>query len=116
MLWHTEQSVGNPAATGLVEGLARPGGNVTGQAGFGPDLAAKRLQLLTEAVPGIGRVAVLRDPNPANAFEWREIQTAGEALGHPGQESGDYRRWEGCGNLQADLVSDDEKMIRLLIG
>jgi putative tryptophan/tyrosine transport system substrate-binding protein len=74
-------SVGDPVATGLVASLARPGGNVTGQTGFGPVLAAKRLQLLTETVPGVVRVAVLRDPNPSNAFEWREIQTAADALG-----------------------------------
>ena len=74
-------SVGNPVATGLVESIARPGGNVTGLTGFGPNLAAKRLQLLTEAIPGISRVAVLRDPNPSNAFEWRELEAAGEGLG-----------------------------------
>jgi putative ABC transport system substrate-binding protein len=56
--------VAEPVATGLVSTLARPGGNVTGQSLMGADLAAKRLQMLQELVPGLARVAVLH--NPAN--------------------------------------------------
>jgi putative ABC transport system substrate-binding protein len=73
--------VGNPVATGLVASLARPGGHATGLSGFGPELAGKRLQLLKDVAPGLASVAVLRVPSPANAFEWQELQTAGEALG-----------------------------------
>jgi putative tryptophan/tyrosine transport system substrate-binding protein len=50
---------GDPVATGLVKSLAQPGGNVTGVSLMIPELAAKRLQLLKEAVPGISRVMVL---------------------------------------------------------
>ena len=52
-------SVGDPVGTGLVESLARPGGNVTGVSTMTSGLAAKRLELLKEAVPQISRVLVL---------------------------------------------------------
>jgi putative ABC transport system substrate-binding protein len=54
---------GDPVATGLVAALARPGGNVTGISGFGPEISAKRLELLKDALPRIRRVAVLLNPN-----------------------------------------------------
>ena len=58
---------GDAVATGLVETLARPGGNVTGSSFFLPELTAKRLEIITEAVPGLTRVGVLLNPaNPAN--------------------------------------------------
>jgi ABC-type uncharacterized transport system substrate-binding protein len=52
-------------AMGLISGLARPGGNITGSAMFGPETAAKQVELFKETVPRITRVAVLL--NPANA-------------------------------------------------
>jgi putative ABC transport system substrate-binding protein len=52
----------DPIEAGLVESLARPGGNVTGVTNLGPELGGKRLELLKEAVPKIARVAVLYDP------------------------------------------------------
>src|SRR5947207_11957949 len=52
-------SVADPVASGLVTSLARPGGNVTGLSNFTPELVGKRLELLTQAVPGVSRVAVL---------------------------------------------------------
>jgi putative ABC transport system substrate-binding protein len=52
-------ALGDPVGTGLVGSLAQPGGNVTGMAMMVPELATKRLNLLTEAVPGISRVLVL---------------------------------------------------------
>ena len=55
----------DPVAMGLVQSFARPGGNVTGATTFGPEVMAKRLQLLKEAMPGATRVAIL--VNPANA-------------------------------------------------
>jgi putative ABC transport system substrate-binding protein len=50
---------GDPVALGLVQSLARPGGNATALTSFAPELAGKRLQLLTEMAPGISRVAVV---------------------------------------------------------
>jgi putative ABC transport system substrate-binding protein len=55
-------SANDPVEAGLVESLARPGGNVTGLTNLGPELGGKRLELLKEAVPKIARVAVLYDP------------------------------------------------------
>src|SRR5262249_39390655 len=49
----------DPVAFGLVTSLARPGGNVTGTSVLSPELVGKRLELLTQAVPGVSRVAVL---------------------------------------------------------
>jgi putative ABC transport system substrate-binding protein len=50
---------GDPVATGLVEGLARPGGNLTGLSELSTELSAKRLEILKEAVPSLRRVAML---------------------------------------------------------
>jgi putative ABC transport system substrate-binding protein len=55
----------DPVAMGLVSSLARPGGNVTGSTTFGPEIMAKRLELLKDVMPGMTRVAVL--VNPANS-------------------------------------------------
>jgi putative ABC transport system substrate-binding protein len=52
----------NPVGSGLVSSLARPGGNVTGLSFLAPELVGKRLELLTQAVPGVSRVAVLWQP------------------------------------------------------
>jgi len=52
----------DPVGMGLAASYARPGGNVTGVTFGGPELAGKRLGLLREALPGVSRVALLRDP------------------------------------------------------
>ncbi|TMK76169.1 MAG: ABC transporter substrate-binding protein [Actinobacteria bacterium] len=52
----------DPVTSGLVTSLARPGGNVTGLATLVPELVGKRLEQLTQAVPGVSRVAVLWQP------------------------------------------------------
>ena len=53
---------GDPVGSGLVTSLARPGGNLTGLSGLGPELIGKRLELLKQTLPGVDRVAVLRQP------------------------------------------------------
>jgi len=52
----------DPVTSGLVTSLARPGGNVTGLSLLAPELVGKCLELLKQAVPGVSRVAVLRQP------------------------------------------------------
>jgi putative tryptophan/tyrosine transport system substrate-binding protein len=55
-------NAGDAVAGGLIAGLAQPSGNVTGISIFGPEVTAKRLELLKEAMPGIRQVAVLMNP------------------------------------------------------
>ena len=71
-----------PDKVGLIESLARPGGNVTGLSTLGPQLMAKRVELLKEIVPQASRVALLFDPaNPVESLAMRELMTATEAAG-----------------------------------
>jgi putative tryptophan/tyrosine transport system substrate-binding protein len=57
--------LGDPVASGIVPSLARPGGNITGQSFFSPELAAKRIELLKELMPQVTRIAVVMNPgNP----------------------------------------------------
>ena len=71
-----------PDKIGLVESLARPGGNVTGLSNVSPELFGKRLQLLREIAPKVSRVAVLWFPeSPAEALAFRDMQAAGAAAG-----------------------------------
>jgi ABC-type uncharacterized transport system substrate-binding protein len=73
---------GDPVGTGLVASLARPGGNVTGLSNQSTDLAAKRLELLREVVPGLRRLAILVNmASPASVLEMREVQEAARSLG-----------------------------------
>jgi len=55
-------NVGDPDATGLIASLARPGGNITGVANLGGIVVAKQLELLTQIIPGITRIGMLRNP------------------------------------------------------
>jgi putative tryptophan/tyrosine transport system substrate-binding protein len=74
--------LGDPVGTGLVESLDRPGGNVTGMSQMSSDIAAKRLELLKEAVPGISRVLVLSYPaDPIAPLQVRVLKEAARSLG-----------------------------------
>jgi putative tryptophan/tyrosine transport system substrate-binding protein len=78
-------AMANPVGDELVASLARPGGNVTGTTFLGPELAAKRLQLLREVVPGLYRVAALWHPNAYSkrtmAGLSNDIEVAARTLG-----------------------------------
>jgi ABC-type uncharacterized transport system substrate-binding protein len=74
--------VTDPVGAGLVESLARPGGNRTGITNIASALTAKRLELLKEIVPKLSRLAVLWDPNgPGSTPQWKENQVAAGGLG-----------------------------------
>jgi putative ABC transport system substrate-binding protein len=71
----------DPVALGLVESLARPGGNLTGVSSIASDLAGKRLELLKETVAKLSRVAVLWNPqNTGSSLVWRESQNPAKEL------------------------------------
>jgi putative ABC transport system substrate-binding protein len=64
----------DPVEIGLIESLARPGGNITGVANLARELGGKRLELLKEAVPKLARVAVLYNPAiPTGVVEMKEV-------------------------------------------
>ena len=72
----------DPVTLGLVESLARPGGNVTGFTQIAAQLAGKRLELLKETVPKLSRVAVLWDPQNTGSKEiWEASQRQAKELG-----------------------------------
>jgi putative tryptophan/tyrosine transport system substrate-binding protein len=71
----------DPVGAGFVDSLARPGGNVTGFLSFEYSLSGKWLELLKEIVPGVTRVAVLRDPAiPTGPAQFGVIQAAAPSL------------------------------------
>src|SRR5262245_6699144 len=71
----------DPVAAGLIESLARPGGNVTGLTNVSMQLAGKQLEVLKEAVPKVTRVAVLYNPAlRGNVLTLKQLQTAAPAL------------------------------------
>ena len=75
---------GDPVATGLVQSLARPGGNLTGVAALGPELAAKNVELLRELLPSMRRLGVLA--NAADSFTPAMLEAVGHAAATLGLE------------------------------
>ena len=73
----------DPVQEGLIESLARPGGNLTGITNLSTELGGKRLELLKEAVPTLTRVGVIYDAaNPSSVREVKEeLRVAARALG-----------------------------------
>ena len=75
-------TAGDPVANGLIDSLARPGGNVTGLSLQSNDIAGKRLGLLREVVPGLSRLAILANvSNPFSVLELGETRAAARTLG-----------------------------------
>ena len=68
----------DPVAAGLIDSLARPGGNITGLTNISSQLAGKRLELLKEVVPGVSSVAVL---GPPKHQDWKEFAFVAPQLG-----------------------------------
>jgi len=90
----------DPVAAGLVTTLAHPGGNFTGMSLQNSDLSGKRVQLLTQLVPGASRIAVLRGPDPHSKEDWNQTQAAARLLNRevrlleirsPGEIEGAFR-------------------------
>jgi putative tryptophan/tyrosine transport system substrate-binding protein len=75
-------SAGDPVGAGLVASLARPGGNVTGNASLSPELNTKRLEILQDAVPKLARVGYLRLPGAgiAQNLQLNDLRPAALAL------------------------------------
>jgi putative ABC transport system substrate-binding protein len=75
-------ALGDPVGAGLVESLARPGGNATGLSLQQTDAASKRLELLRDVVPGLRRLAIMANSgNPSAALDMREAEATARALG-----------------------------------
>ena len=74
-------SVGDPVGTGLVDSLARPGGNITGNTTIIGEMAGKRLELLKQLVPRLSRVAALGFPgDPIFAVQMRHAAAVARSL------------------------------------
>jgi putative tryptophan/tyrosine transport system substrate-binding protein len=72
---------GDPVEAGLVDSLARPGGNLTGTTFFFAEICAKRVELIKEAIPAMNRLAVLVNPaNPSNRIALSVMQHTARAL------------------------------------
>jgi putative ABC transport system substrate-binding protein len=75
-------AVGDPVGIGVVESLARPGGNATGLSLQQTDAAGKRLEVLREVMPGLRRLAIMANSgNPSAGLDMREAQATARALG-----------------------------------
>ena len=74
-------NIGDPVAAGVVASLARPGGNITGQSFFAPQLDAKRIELLKELLPQLTRAAVVLNPdNPGTRLDVKAMETTAQSL------------------------------------
>jgi putative tryptophan/tyrosine transport system substrate-binding protein len=90
-------AIGEPIGTGVVASLASPRGNITGLSAFVTELAAKRVELIKEAVPGVMRVGFLSDmSNPVSPPQWEETTKAARFLNLQA-ELLDVRRGEDIG-------------------
>ena len=76
------RDVSDPVGIGVIDSLARPGGNITGVTNIAAGLVGKRLELLKETIPKLSRVALLWNPqDPASVQQWKESQQPARGLG-----------------------------------
>jgi putative ABC transport system substrate-binding protein len=95
---------GDPVAAGLVQSLARPGGNITGVAALGPELAAKSIEVLYELRPGLRRLGLLaHETDPFTPALLQQVEPAATQLGlqlqiervrSPAQYEAVFQAWE----------------------
>jgi putative tryptophan/tyrosine transport system substrate-binding protein len=106
---------GDLIGQGLVESLARPGGNLTGVTNMSTELIAKRLELLREMVPGVSRAAVLSSTSAAATSQWEETRRVAAMIGleivslrlDAPEEIASVVEAAGAGGVQALLVLAD---------
>jgi putative ABC transport system substrate-binding protein len=106
-------AVGDILALGLVSSLRLPGGNITGLSFFVPELTAKRLELLKEAVPSLTKAALLLNPdNPLNLLLPQEIEPTAKAL-NIALQTFEARRPSEFSQVFATMI--DQKVAALLL-
>jgi putative ABC transport system substrate-binding protein len=94
-------AVSDPAGSGLVESLERPGGNLTGFSLIGFGTSAKWLELLKEVAPSVTRAAVLRDFSPSGISTFGAIQAVAPALGVDASPIG----VQGAGDIERSIAA-----------
>jgi putative ABC transport system substrate-binding protein len=106
-------AVGDILGVGLVSSLKRPGGNITGLSFFVPELTAKGLELLKEAVPSLTKAALLLNPdNPLNRLVPEQIEPTAKAL-NIALQTFEARRPSEFGQVFATMI--DQKVAALLL-
>src|SRR5262249_6444910 len=97
----------DPLGTGLIAGLAHPGGNTTGFSLMSTELTVKRLELLKEVMPQAVRIAILQQPaNPAHSLVIKEIEPTAALFGFT------YRIWEVRGlDVPPSLLARADEVI-----
>ena len=116
--------VSEPVAIGLVESLARPGGNFTGLTTINRELMAKRLELLKETIPGLTRVGHLANPGyEVHKAQVAEMTAAARALGlslhvaevrSPSEFEGAFARFRAA-QVGAFIVQQDDLFVANLM-
>jgi putative ABC transport system substrate-binding protein len=106
--------IGDPVATGIVDSLARPGGNVTGLANLSPELSGKRLEMLKESVPKIVSVAVVwNGTSQGHPKVLKDSEVAARSLGIALQPVEVRHADDIAGALQGVLKSRADALITL---